>query len=76
MTLYMGYTKTIERCHFVDVITGYETKALCGAKIAQLVCNIKTGEPVQFRDHWADRVTNCLHCERIRYKKERLNNAY
>jgi hypothetical protein len=75
VTLYMGYTKTVRRdltnkCHLVEVTTGYERKSLCGAMITKWVTRYGSDEPVPYADHWDDKYDMCQHC-RVKHEEDK-----
>lgn len=71
--LYLGLTKERRRfsprgkAHLVNVVTGYETNALCGARIVGYVTNYQTHFPVKFAEHWLNDAGNpeslCWNCQ-------------
>lgn len=75
MTLYMGYTQSAYdriqggKRHIAEVITGFETKALCGARIVHIVSHEVTNEPVPYADHWDDAVHECQRCRAMKREK-------
>lgn len=63
--LYMGYTKSRGKCHFIKIESGFERRALCGALVERFVTRYfdKEEVPVPYASHWGGRYYNCQHCE-------------
>lgn len=68
--IYMGFTKSQGKRHLIEVDTGFETKALCGATITRFVCKYGTNDPVPYSIHWERNSISamadcCDHCDRL-----------
>lgn len=62
MTLYMGHTKNQGKRHYVKITTGFETKALCGAKVVTFISD-NVGNPIPYKYYWSSNYHSCQHCE-------------